>query len=289
MKPWIQLIRPSNTLTAISDVLAGVALACLFIQANLPASSSLILISISSMLLYIGGIVFNDVFDAKLDALERPERPIPSGRLTKGAATSVGSIAFILGCLFSFFINYHTFFIAVAIAGMCLLYNRFAKHHFILGPIAMGICRGLNLLLGLSYFPEALSYWYIGLIPVVYIASVTNISRGEVYGNNQTAMIVSAFLYIIIFGTLLSFSLNNTNYFALVFVAAFVYMIFNPLLKALKSLNPLDVRSAVKSGVLALILMNASWIAIAGFWVLALGVCAILPISIFLAKKYAVT
>src|SRR5690606_7509906 len=173
--------------------LAGVALACLVIQADLPEPISLVMMSIASMLLYVGGIVFNDVFDAKLDAVERPERPIPSGRIPKGAATGLGSIAFILGCLLSFFINYHTFFMALAITGMCLLYNRYAKHHFILGPIAMGVCRGLNLLLGLSFFPEALSFWYIGLIPVVYIASVTNISRGEVYGNNKTAMLVSVF------------------------------------------------------------------------------------------------
>src|SRR5690606_16783055 len=99
MKPWIQLIRPSNTLTAISDVLAGVALACLVIQADLPEPISLVMMSIASMLLYVGGIVFNDVFDAKLDAVERPERPIPSGRIPKGAATGLGSIAFILGCL----------------------------------------------------------------------------------------------------------------------------------------------------------------------------------------------
>jgi len=54
-------------------------------------------------------------------------------------------------------------------------------------------------------------------------------------------------------------------------------------------LDAQDVRKAVKFGVLALILMNASWIAISGFWALALAICAILPISIFLAKKFAVT
>jgi 4-hydroxybenzoate polyprenyltransferase len=66
-------------------------------------------------------------------------------------------------------------------------------------------------------------------------------------------------------------------------------MIASPLFKALKSLAPQDVRKSVKFGVLALILMNASWVAISGYWVLALAICAILPVSIFLAKKFAVT
>lgn len=289
LKPWIQLIRPSNVLTAISDVLAGVALACLFLQCALPGQSTLLLITLSSMLLYTGGIVLNDVFDAKLDAVERPERPIPSGRVKRAGAAWLAAIAFLLGCALALMVNISAFTLSLTIVLMCLLYNGLAKHHFIAGPIAMGACRGLNLLLGISVIPAALEHWYIAIIPIIYIAGVTNISRGEVYGNNRTAMLVSAALYAIVLCTLVYFTFISKHFLALAFILLFTVMIFRPLLKALRSLEPLDVRSAVKSGVLALILMNASWIALSGFWLLALIVCAILPISIYLAKKFAVT
>ncbi|NQD69395.1 UbiA-like protein EboC [Sphingobacterium shayense] len=289
LKPWIQLIRPANVLTAISDVLAGVALACLFLDTDLPAENTLLLITLSSMLLYTGGIVFNDVFDAKLDATERPERPIPSGKVTRKSATYLASIAFFIGCILAYQINLAAFVLALAIVLMCLIYNAIAKHHFIAGPIVMGTCRGLNLLLGMAVIPEALNHWYIAAVPIIYIASVTNISRGEVYGNNRTAMLVSAALYAIVLSTLVYFTFTSKHFLALAFILFFVAMILTPLLKALRSLAPQDVRSAVKFGVLALILMNASWIAISGFWVLALAICAILPISIYLAKKFAVT
>lgn len=289
LKPWIQIIRPSNVLTAISDVLAGVALACLFLQQDLPQVNPLIWITISSMLLYTGGIVFNDVFDAALDKVERPERPIPSGRIKKSAASILGTLAFAIGCFLAFQVNMTAFYISLAIVLMCLLYNGQAKHHFLAGPIVMGGCRGLNLLLGMAVLPDSLSYWYIAIIPIIYIASVTNISRGEVYGSNKTALLISIGLYSIVILTLLYFTYSSKNYLALVFILLFSLMIGSPVSKALKTLQPQDVRKAVKFGVLALILMNASWIAISGHWLLALAVCAILPVSIFLAKKFAVT
>lgn len=289
LKAWIQLIRPSNVLTAISDVLAGVALACLFLQSELPETESLIWITLSSMLLYTGGIVFNDVFDAALDKIERPERPIPSGKVKQSSAAILGTIAFSLGCFLAYQVNMTAFYIALAIVLMCLLYNGKAKHHFIAGPIVMGFCRGLNLLLGMAVLPDSLSYFYLAIVPIIYIAAVTNISRGEVYGNNKTAILVSMGLYALVILTLIYFAFVSKNYLAFIFILFFTVMIASPLFKALKSLEPQDVRKSVKFGVLALILMNASWIAISGYWVLALAICAILPVSIFLAKKFAVT
>lgn len=288
-KAWIELIRPSNVLTAISDVLAGIAIACLFLQHHLPTVEVLAILSVASMLLYTGGIVFNDVLDAKLDQIERPERPIPSGRIKRSSATALGTIAFCLGSLLCLFINMQSFYIAIAIVVMCLLYNGIAKHHFLFGPLAMGCCRGLNLLLGLSVFPDALAYSYVALVPIIYIASVTNISRGEVYGNNRTALGVSALLYTTVIGTLIYYALNSDNTMALIFIIPFGLMISIPLVRAFRFPKPDNIRKAVKLGVLALILLNASWIAISGFWLLALLTVCILPISIYIAKKYAVT
>lgn len=288
-RAWLELIRPSNVLTAISDVLAGIALACLFLQQILPELGTLTILCVASMLLYTGGIVFNDVFDAKLDLLERPERPIPSGRIKRLSAAVLGALAFTLGALLCLCINAQTFYVALAIVAMCLLYNRIAKHHFLFGPIVMGLCRGLNLLLGMLVLPQAFAYSYIALLPVIYIASVTNISRGEVYGNNRTALGVSAILYLVVIGTLFYYTLISNHTAALCFIVPFGLMIIVPLIQAFRIPSPENIRKAVKLGVLALILLNASWIAASGFWTLAVLTVCILPVSIILAKKYAVT
>ena len=289
MKAWMQLIRLPNVLTAISDVLAGVAIACFLTQSSLPDIELLSKISLASMFLYMGGIVFNDVFDVQLDKIERPDRPIPSGKISVMSASMLATVAFTVGCILAYSVSIQCLYIALGIVLMCLLYNGKAKHHYILGPLTMGGCRGLNLLLGVAVIATIATWWYVALVPIVYIAAVTNISRGEVYGNNKHALRVSLVLYTIVVVTLVYITLKSQHYFALIYIFFFIWMIFHPLIKALQSLEPEDIKKSVKFGVLALILMNASWVAISGFWLLALFLIATLPITIILAKKYSVT
>jgi len=290
MKSWLQLVRPANVLTAISDVAAGAALAAAVDGSAVVGFPSLFCAAFSGMLLYTGGIVFNDVFDAALDRVERPERPIPSGKVPKSGAVVLGIAAFALGCLLAFLVNKTAFFLSLGIVLLCFLYNGTAKRHFVLGPVVMGACRGLDLLLGVAVFPSALWLWPIAIVPVVYIAAVTNISRGEVYGNNRTAMWVSTLLYALVVLLLLGLAyIMDRNSAALFFVLSFALTVAVPLFRALRSPAPMNIRRAVKFGVLGLVLMNASWVAIAGFWPFALCVCAILPLSVYLGKKYAIT
>src|SRR5690606_7298532 len=81
-----------------ADVLAGIAISLLFVpeEATLDWSVLLALI-IATIGLYGGGVVFNDVFDADLDARERPERPIPSGKVSVGGATKLAMALFFAG------------------------------------------------------------------------------------------------------------------------------------------------------------------------------------------------
>ena len=88
-KPLLSLTRPANLVTAVADVLAGMAIAGYFLlyEPNVGAIGWLCLATVG---LYGGGVVFNDVFDADLDAIERPERPIPSGAVSKQTAMVLG-------------------------------------------------------------------------------------------------------------------------------------------------------------------------------------------------------
>jgi hypothetical protein len=45
----------------------------------------------ATMCLYAGGVVLNDFFDRRLDAIERPERPIPSRRVSAASAAALGT------------------------------------------------------------------------------------------------------------------------------------------------------------------------------------------------------
>src|SRR3954463_16812892 len=82
---YVELIRPANVATALGDVLAGYTVAGLGNHAALPW------LLLSTACLYAGGVVLNDFFDRDLDRIERPERPIPSRRVTAAAAGRLGA------------------------------------------------------------------------------------------------------------------------------------------------------------------------------------------------------
>lgn len=286
-------MRPANIVTAIADVLAGIAISG-FMAAwvfNYLHILPVLLLCISTAGLYGGGVVFNDVFDADLDRVERPERPIPSGLISLREATTLGGILLIAGIVAAFAVNLTSGLLASLITIAALVYNKWGKHHSLLGPPNMGLCRGLNLLLGVSVLPSSISgWWYIAFVPVIYISSVTMISRGEVHGSNRTLLYGASALYILVTGLIFYFAFINDNVLiVLVFLFPFAWMIFKPLIKALKEPTGLNIGKAVKSGIIALILMDAAWAASSGAFVGALIIVLLLPLSFWLSRLFAVS
>lgn len=292
IRNYLQLIRPANVVTAISDVLAGVALSGLFTIFDKDLHSlSIVYLCISTVCLYAAGIVFNDIFDFELDKVERPERVLPSGRVSLKNAIIFGTILNIVGIISAFQVSVLSGYLAVAIAISCLVYDKFAKHNAVLGPLNMGLCRGLNLLLGMSILNLSLfeNYW-LAIIPIAYIAAITMVSRGEVHGGNTKNLIVAAFIYAYVAASQLVVAYYAEAFvYTLAFVLLYLYLIFKPLYLAYK--NPIgpNIGKAVKVGVLSLIIMNAAWVSVSGNLWLAVAVALLLPICIRLAKMFAVT
>jgi 4-hydroxybenzoate polyprenyltransferase len=286
---FIRLMRLANVVTAVADVLAGIAISGYFTSSEdyIPV----LLLCISTIGLYSGGIIFNDVFDAGLDAIERPERPIPSGMISLAEATAFGTLFFGIGVGAAALFQTESLVIAILIVLACLSYNRWAKHYTVWGPINMGLCRGLNLMLGMSILTQEIeNWWFLGLIPLIYIASITIISRGEVHGGNRKMLRIAAVLYAVVIISILVVSASMQNIeLTLIFLIPFMLMIFKPLLVAFKLPSAENIGKAVKAGVIALILLNASWAGAFGTWQLALFIVILLPLSMWLSKSFAVT
>ena len=283
-------MRPANIVTSVADVLAGIAISGYFLETDreiLPV----FLLCISTIGLYGGGIVFNDVFDADLDKVERPERAIPSGAISKKEATLLGIILLSIGCLAAFAFSVRSGIIAFLILVFALVYNKYGKHHAFFGPLNMGLCRGLNLLLGISILSVSLqSHYFLGIIPLVYIFSITMISQGEVHGSNRKKLYAGAFLYLIVIGAILySAFLRQNIFYAALFLILFAGMIFRPLFTAIKEPVGKNIGKAVKAGVISLILMDAAWASAYGQIFFAMLIAMLLPLSLWLAKRFAVT
>jgi len=286
---YIQLTRPANIITAWADVLAGVAASGFAILVNPYPVAWLILATTG---LYGGGVVFNDVFDAELDSKERPERPIPSGRASRWGATVLGSLLLCIGVLAAAEVSLSSMAIAIGIASGALLYDAYGKHHPFFGPLNMGICRGANLLLGVSIFSPMLSQsWYLALIPITYIAAITAISRGEVHGGKRSTGILALILMGTVIAGLLGLGWLNKSYLlpVLPFVVLLSVRVLLPFIQAVGQPTSENIRIAVRSGVLSLIVLNATFACSFAGLPYGLLVLTLLPISVMLARVFAVT
>lgn len=286
MRAYLELLRPANVVTALSDVLAGFAVAGLL---NWPALPWLL---VSTAGLYGGGVVLNDVFDRDIDRLERPERPIPSGRVTlRGAATS-GGVLLVAGVGAGWMATAAAGWIATTIAALVLLYDAWGKRHVLVGPINMALCRALNLLLGVAAVPAALAAWWpLAGIPLLYIWAVTTLSRGEVHGGTRrasTSALISLSLALLILATV-TVRAEASRVAALLLAGLLSWRVLPPFWAAWREPASATIRAAVRHGVLSLVLLDASLGAAFGgaAWgavILGTGLGAA-----WLARRFAVT
>ena len=296
---YLQLTRPANVVTAVADIWAGFAIAGAWdamatnwIYGDQDFWWNLLWLSLSTIGLYGGGVAFNDIADAELDAVERPERPIPSGRVSKKGAIGMASLLLLAGITCAFQVNLVAGGLAIAVAGCALLYDYWGKHQQVFGPINMGLCRSGNLLLGISVVPALLNTtWYLGLLPLVYVAAITIISRGEVHGKNRNALFLGAGMYTSIFVAIfiLAFEKSPGYLQILPFLAFLGYRLFPPLLQAIRTQEPQYIGKSVKAAVLSLIVVNSALATAFSGWPTGLLILVLLPISLGLAKKFAVT
>ena len=288
---YLQLMRPANITTAWADILLGAAVAGFSGGTNFDFNSLGWLI-LATTGLYGGGVVFNDVCDAELDAVERPERPIPSGKVSLENAAALGTVLLLIGILAAGMVSTLSEIIAMIVAASVLVYDKWSKHQSFLAPVNMGLCRGGNLLLGVSVVSGAIGdRWYLALVPMLYIGAITAISRGEVHGGKKTTGIVAIALISLVIACILGlrvlaeYELSMT----LPFLGLFTALVLPPFVRAAIEPSPELIQGAVKAGILCLIVLDAA--IAAGFtdWTYGLSILALLPCSRLLGKAFAIT
>jgi len=299
LQAYLELLRPANVATALADVLAGAAVAT-----GGRMSGALAWLLAASACLYAGGIVLNDYFDRQLDAQERPERPIPSHRIAAATAAWLGAALLAAGVAAAALAGPAPLVVAAALAAAIVTYDAWGKHRAFIGPANMGLCRALNLLLGISIVPAVLgTHWALGLLPLVYIAAVTMVSRGEVSGAKRPVALAAFILVAAVVAALVWLSstaapalpatawnpasLQRPIAFAL--AAWLAWRVLPSFWRAVQDPVPAIVRRAVRTGVLSLVLVDG---VIAASYAGIIDVLAVLATGLlawWLARLFAVT
>jgi 4-hydroxybenzoate polyprenyltransferase len=183
VSPYLRLARLPNVFTSLADVLAGLLIARAgHLQ---PRDAALVA---ASGLLYPAGMVLNDFFDRELDARERPERPIPSGEVSARAAGRLGFTLLAGGVALASLAGLASAATAAALAAAIVLYDALTKST-VVGPVIMGLCRLLNVALGLSVAADVHTLRTLPMagvaLPVglgIYTCLLTLLARDEVHG-----------------------------------------------------------------------------------------------------------
>lgn len=163
---WGQLLRLPNLLTVPGDPLAGYLLAASVTAGTWIPFWHVLAAGAASLFLYAGGLVLNDLCDLKEDRRDRPDRPLPSGRIPLRSAWAGYALLTLGGLLLASLASWVSLGVAVALLVVVALYNRFAKRLAVVGPLTMGLCRGLSVLLGAAAVTWA--KWERGLILLMF-------------------------------------------------------------------------------------------------------------------------
>jgi 4-hydroxybenzoate polyprenyltransferase len=282
---YLQLIRLPNVLTAAADSLAG----WLLVTGSLVDVSRWLPLLLASMVLYAAGTTLNDVFDIDVDRQERPKRPLPSGRASWTLAAWLGGVGLLLGPSLALASGSLASVIVSSILAACILgYNAGIKHTW-LGPILMGACRGLNLLLGMSQAPSlgGPPAWLAAVSYALFVMGITLISRSEAYGGRSKTFIAGLMVEdLAILGMIVNVLLfqprspeGESRWFwpLGILVLGIVAMITNrAAIRALRVPTPLLIQKTVKTGILSLVWINVAVVAsfqgpllatvVAAFW-----------------------
>ncbi|MFC1786595.1 geranylgeranylglycerol-phosphate geranylgeranyltransferase [Halobacteriota archaeon] len=146
MISYIELARPQNCLMAgIAIAIGGlIGAESTFIEHILPIA----LASIIGCMITAGGNAINDFYDAKIDAINRPDRPIPSGKISPNNALLFSLGLFFIGTTLSFFINPICLFIALLSSIALIYYSHTLKRTILWGNLCIGYLVGSTFLFG---------------------------------------------------------------------------------------------------------------------------------------------
>ncbi|WP_139977237.1 SCO3242 family prenyltransferase [Nocardioides litoris] len=258
-----ELVRLPAALTVPGDVWAGAAWA----GAGAGAGPAM---PVGSVLLYWSGMALNDWADREVDAVERPERVIPSGRMSAGTALAVAGGLGAAGVAVTAAAGGRSALkVSVPLALLVAAYDVVAKDS-VAGPVVMASTRGLDVLLGAAAAPGAAA------LPAVATAThtvgVTLLSRGEVHGARPAAAWAAVAATATATGLVVASALRGDGsevptahrVAAVGFAAAYAAKVGGAQARAAQQPDAGEVRKATGAGIGGLTLLQAAWLAARG-------------------------
>jgi 4-hydroxybenzoate polyprenyltransferase len=274
-RDWLQLARISNTPTVVSNSVAGAMLV-----AASPEAGTVAVVSVAMAFFYTAGMVLNDVMDIDVDRRERPERPLPSGRISAGAALFAAIGLFAVGEVMLGALAWEPALVGLALVALIVLYDAWHKGNAV-SPVLMGGCRALVYVIAGLAVSDSLPWelWAGAGMLLLYIVGLTQVAKAEATGRSS-AWPTAAVLAPVVFW---AFLLPPLGFVLLAAFAAWV-------LWALRMVRAKRIGPAVGAMIAGVSLFDAVAVASADGSLVAVAVClAAFAVTIALQTKIAGT
>jgi 4-hydroxybenzoate polyprenyltransferase len=279
-RDYLELVRAPNVLTAPADVAMGMAAA----GAHWEPRHALLFGA--SMLAYAGGMALNDACDAELDAVERPRRPIPSGRIRRGVAFKVAGVLLGGALALAAADGAHAALFALALVAAIVAYDTAARRTA-LGPTVMASCRALDAGLGLSAGALGLHALAPVAILFAYVMVITGVSRFETAAATTRAAREAAgsFLFVIAMAALALVQRGGAT--GLPLLALLALWLAGPLRAALSDPVPPRIIAVIKASVLGIVLLDAAFVTGAYGLPTGLAVALLFVPAYYLGRRFS--
>lgn len=141
MNAYIEILRPANALMAVIAVL-------LIAVITKNYTLNILLGAISVFIATGAGNTINDYFDYHIDKINKPKRPIPSGRIQHKTAFYYSISLFIIATIIGFIIGIYPGIVVLLCSIIMYLYAYDLKQRSLIGNITVAILTGLTFVYG---------------------------------------------------------------------------------------------------------------------------------------------
>ncbi|MFH1473599.1 MAG: UbiA family prenyltransferase [Candidatus Aenigmatarchaeota archaeon] len=127
MLAYLKILRPINGLMSVFAVFIAAMLV------GVPISLPLLLSFAVVFLVSGAGMVINDYYDYEIDKINRPKRPIPSGKISRRTAMVYAVLLFLIANVIAFSLNNYMFGLAVFNTLVAFVYSWKMKRRLLFG------------------------------------------------------------------------------------------------------------------------------------------------------------
>ena len=276
-KALAELLRLSALPTAMADIFAGY----LFRHDDLAPHATFVALLAASSMIYLGGMVLNDVCDIEQDRRERPGRPIPSGRIALPSARLLAMTLLGTGLVIASIVSQTSAMLAAVLVACVVAYDaRFKATPF--GPLLMGACRGLNVLLGMSTASPIMHgpSIHFALAMTAYVIGITWFGRREATISTRGQLAAASALMDMAIASMVGLLLwpdpaVQYQYFVL-FPFLLLPWLSTVTYRAVENPQPALVQRGVRSALMGIVVLDAGVVCAARGPVWAFAVLALL-------------